>query len=510
MFEAGRRYSDSPVLGVSLGPVDATVLSTLVSQGFAVNDTSTVTTAPRDDSVHEFVRGPAPLGPLQPTIDPTTGALVNPLTGGGIPRAMDPTSLIPQSPAGPYTVAATATQASGIVGTMDATPTQAEVLARQVVVTPDEANCRAVLIAYDDAAPATNKDAGPLWVTFNPGDDVQAAERLRTFSSGGQAWRVQPGERRIFGVGPTHDDISSIYLCHEYAAGGGGYTGLSSTIECYGEALATQLTLELASQMTANISDPYFYLPLHEASGSTAAGYLNGAAVTLTVDGTSPSSVWGNRGFWTPGTDNRIILTNSAYHDIIRPSTILDNCVWIHHTLIVPSLPIAAGTIVILDVGYYRGGSTYGGYRILLSSNSIGFGYDKTGAAPASLFTTGIASYGAGTELSVDWVLHRQTGETNITVDCYLNGNLAQSGQAAPGLPILDPEWPICIGANVASSTPTFDSYLGRDNATNAIRIGDLVFYRSPDATLIANRAAAAQAINKRRREPLAALVRYV
>lgn len=80
MFEAGRRYSDSPVLGVSLGPVDATVLSTLVSQGFAVNDTSTVTTAPRDDSVNEFVRGPAPLGPLQTTIDPTTGAVINPVT----------------------------------------------------------------------------------------------------------------------------------------------------------------------------------------------------------------------------------------------------------------------------------------------------------------------------------------------------------------------------------------------------------------------------------------------
>lgn len=72
MFEAGRRYSDSPVLGVSLGPVDATVLSTLVSQGFAVNDTSTVTTAPRDDSVHEFVRRPAELVPLAPSIGALT------------------------------------------------------------------------------------------------------------------------------------------------------------------------------------------------------------------------------------------------------------------------------------------------------------------------------------------------------------------------------------------------------------------------------------------------------
>lgn len=81
MFEAGRRYSDSPVLGVSLGPVDAAVLSTLVSQGFAVNDTETVTTAPRADSVNEFVRGPAPLGPLSPVIDPATGALINPVTG---------------------------------------------------------------------------------------------------------------------------------------------------------------------------------------------------------------------------------------------------------------------------------------------------------------------------------------------------------------------------------------------------------------------------------------------
>lgn len=84
MFEAGRRYSDSPVLGVSLGPVGAAVLSTLVSQGFAVNDTETVTTAPRADSVNEFVRGPAPLGPLSPAIDPATGALINPVTGGAV------------------------------------------------------------------------------------------------------------------------------------------------------------------------------------------------------------------------------------------------------------------------------------------------------------------------------------------------------------------------------------------------------------------------------------------
>ena len=45
MLEAGRRYSDAPTAGVSLGPVDTAVLARLVSDGFARYDATTVSVA---------------------------------------------------------------------------------------------------------------------------------------------------------------------------------------------------------------------------------------------------------------------------------------------------------------------------------------------------------------------------------------------------------------------------------------------------------------------------------
>ena len=80
MFEAGRRYSDTPVAGVSLGPVDTAVLARLVSEGFARDDAATVSLTGEPVAPGGFVRGGAPLGPARPALTPA-GTLINPATG---------------------------------------------------------------------------------------------------------------------------------------------------------------------------------------------------------------------------------------------------------------------------------------------------------------------------------------------------------------------------------------------------------------------------------------------
>lgn len=81
MLEAGRRYSDAPTAGVSLGPVDTAVLARLVSDGFARYDATTVSVAGEAVAPGGFVRGGAPLGPARPSLTPD-GALIDPATGG--------------------------------------------------------------------------------------------------------------------------------------------------------------------------------------------------------------------------------------------------------------------------------------------------------------------------------------------------------------------------------------------------------------------------------------------
>ena len=92
MFEAGRRYSDTPVAGVSLGPVDTAVLARLVSEGFARGDAMTVSLAGETVAPGGFVRGGAPLGPARPALTPD-GTLINPATGAR-PAAGQPFTLL--------------------------------------------------------------------------------------------------------------------------------------------------------------------------------------------------------------------------------------------------------------------------------------------------------------------------------------------------------------------------------------------------------------------------------
>ena len=80
MLEAGRRYSDAPTAGVSLGPVDTAVLARLVSDGFARYDTAAVSVVGEAVAPGGFVRGGAPLGPARPSLTPD-GALIDPATG---------------------------------------------------------------------------------------------------------------------------------------------------------------------------------------------------------------------------------------------------------------------------------------------------------------------------------------------------------------------------------------------------------------------------------------------
>ncbi len=80
MLEAGRRYSDAPTAGVSLGPVDTAVLARLVSDGLARYDTAAVSVVGEAVAPGGFVRGGAPLGPARPSLTPD-GALINPATG---------------------------------------------------------------------------------------------------------------------------------------------------------------------------------------------------------------------------------------------------------------------------------------------------------------------------------------------------------------------------------------------------------------------------------------------
>ena len=98
MLEAGRRYSDAPAAGVSLGPVDTAVLARLVSDGFARYDATTVSMAGEPVAPGGFVRGGAPLGPARPALT-AAGALINPATGlpiSGAPLVIAAgTSLIP-------------------------------------------------------------------------------------------------------------------------------------------------------------------------------------------------------------------------------------------------------------------------------------------------------------------------------------------------------------------------------------------------------------------------------
>lgn len=80
MLEAGRRYSDAPAAGVSLGPVDTAVLARLVSDGLARYDTAAVSVVGEAVAPGGFVRGGAPLGPARPSLTPD-GALIDPATG---------------------------------------------------------------------------------------------------------------------------------------------------------------------------------------------------------------------------------------------------------------------------------------------------------------------------------------------------------------------------------------------------------------------------------------------
>lgn len=228
MFEAGRRYSDSPVLGVSLGPVDATVLSTLVSQGFAVNDTSTVTTAPRDDSVHEFVRGPAPLGPLQPTIDPTTGALVDPVTGEivlGTMSIMAPrvSPLCYGIRRADYTAAAALDAPNGVIGVLDSTPTAAESLAAQINI--EFAADEYVWGLEINMPDTTDKLVDGLRIAVQPGDYVAASQILVSTSSL-QRIDVASNTSTVYEFRDSENErvyVTAISLVWTPRAGGSGY-----------------------------------------------------------------------------------------------------------------------------------------------------------------------------------------------------------------------------------------------------------------------------------------------
>ena len=83
MLEAGRRYSDAPTAGISLGPIDAAVLARLVSDGLARYDTAAVSVVGEAVAPGGFVRGGAPLGPARPSLTPD-GALIDPATGASL------------------------------------------------------------------------------------------------------------------------------------------------------------------------------------------------------------------------------------------------------------------------------------------------------------------------------------------------------------------------------------------------------------------------------------------
>lgn len=203
MFEAGRRYSDAPVSGVSLGPVDAGVLTRLVADGFARNDTNSVTVSGEPVPPGGFVRGPARLGldvvyPLRNA----AGAVIGLQTSDGEqiepPARMIVLGTVSGTPRGALTAKAALSAAAGQIGTADSTPTAAEVAALALRVNFVAGVNRAQI------APA----AGSVRVSVNALDDVAAFGRLAdpvgvdtyVVSAAGPALEIYTGDIDIFAL----------------------------------------------------------------------------------------------------------------------------------------------------------------------------------------------------------------------------------------------------------------------------------------------------------------------
>lgn len=320
MLEAGRRYSDAPTAGVSLGPVDTAVLARLVSDGFARYDATTVSVAGEAVAPGGFVRGGAPLGPARPSLTPD-GALVNPATGDPVPNNMQATEPKSVTPSGPYAAGATGSQtAPGTIGTLTASPTLAEILARQLRVDfgPDT---RAISVDLTDWYAA--KAAGALLVSVHAPDEVAAAGDFLTRDPR-YIHRVQPGREAWFGVGPDDPDIAYAHIVHEYATGS-GYTDISTVVRGYDQAVSNALIMDSQSDLLSQLTQKYIYVPMHDIAGSTAVSVqsnISGANLTETLNGTT-TNVFSTRGQATPVGDNYVTVTGAS--NALSPYTALGN-----------------------------------------------------------------------------------------------------------------------------------------------------------------------------------------
>lgn len=127
----------------------------------------------------------------------------------------------------PYiTAAATLTEASGIAGTLDTTPTAAECDALMLHGTwGAELNIRQLELSLSNHSGLV---CDSVRIAVNPMDAITAGDTL--VSGGEKVVRLNPGDK--LPIGPTDQAITDVYIVWHNSGGGSGYTG--AELEIYG------------------------------------------------------------------------------------------------------------------------------------------------------------------------------------------------------------------------------------------------------------------------------------
>lgn len=325
-----------------------------------------------------------------PTIDSTTGALVNPLTGAPVPNNMQATEPKTVTPSGPYSAAATGSQtAPGTIGTLTASPTLAEVLARQMRV-DFAAGTRAFRVDTNNVYSA--KACGPLYVSVHAADDVAAAGDFQVYDPTAVT-RIQPGQEAWFAVGPDDPDIAYAHFVHELA-GGAGYTDVKTTVQGYDQAISNALVLDSQSDLLSQLTQKYIYVPMHETAGSTQASVqsnISAAPALVTINGTT-TNIFATRGQITPSGDNYATLPGTS--NGLGPYTALGPLIGVGVLLVMFQLYITTAQSTGLQYAMSRDiGASTGGWGLAFGADrKLYFRYRGNGEASQEIVSTALST----------------------------------------------------------------------------------------------------------------------
>lgn len=400
----------------------------------------------------------------------TAGATVMPLTDASLTLA--------PTPPGPYTAAASATQASGIIGTMLASPTAVDTLTKFVRVDLP-AGTRAVRLNMAPLYAA--KAIAAAWLTFDPGDDYEAGSVLAARDPA-RTFRLLPGEGRAFGVGRADLDLSAVYVVFELGAGS-VYTDVSLAIECYQQPVADQIALAL--DRSATLRSAHLFMPFHEASGATAANSGSFGGATVTINGTT-SAIWGTRGSITPVGDNYGLIGTES-------KEFLD----------LTTLPAGGGIFMSFRATrvtqHSSGLQALFGHSPVDTEGGFEFGVNATGALLLTLKGDGLAAstqaYNTmtlGQEYCYAFWLDRNTaamygvrdGGTTLITKAVSDISKPPRFASSRNLALL----------RRSAASPAADTYLGANSGVHRLRE---LFIARVEADLISQLPAAADLINK-------------